>query len=35
MALVSTGFMAAPGFYGAVQSNDKMDVFDVLAAILA
>ena len=34
MALTSTGFMAAPGLYGTTGKLDKLDVSDVLAAIL-
>ena len=34
MALTSTDFMAAPGLYGEGNQNDKLDVSDVLAAIL-
>jgi hypothetical protein len=34
MALASTGFMAAPGLYGTTGQLDKLDVSDVLAAIL-
>lgn len=34
MALGSTGFMAAPGLYGTTGQLDKLDVSDVLAAIL-
>lgn len=34
MALLSTDFMAAPGLYGEGNQNDKLDVSDVLSAIL-
>lgn len=34
MALTSTGFMAAPGLYGIGNQPDRLDVSEVLAAIL-
>ena len=34
MALASTDFMAAPGLYGSGNQPDRLDVSDVLAAIL-